>query len=403
MSYRRERYVPKGGPDGGDGGRGGNVVLVGDTALSTLEGFRHRRLYKAGHGGQGLGNLKHGKKGEDLELKVPLGTAGFIAKEDGSAAGRLGEVMVEGQRLMVASGGKGGRGNKHFTTAVHQAPRFAEKGAKGEERALRLELRLLADAGMVGLPNAGKSTLLAQATSARPKIGDYPFTTLEPQVGIVKVGYERFALADMPGLIAGAAGGTGLGEEFLRYIQRTAVLLHVLDGSREDPLEDVVQTNAEMGAFDQELLKKPQLLVVNKVDLPAVRECEGDLRRRLGVLNCRIHFVSAETGQGVQALMRQTFEAIHQARRGERGRPTPSFEVFRPLEEHDYRIRKVGRRFVLEGSGAPELVVPRDTTPEDYAGILRERLRRTRWKRLIERAGVGAGDVIEVGGVDIEW
>ena len=375
------------------------MILVGDPSLDTLSVFRHRRLYKAEHGGPGMGNLKHGKRGQDLVLPVPLGTIAY--REDGVA---VGEVTEAGHRLLVARAGKGGRGNKHFTTSVHQAPKFAEGGTKGEEMEIRLELRLLADAALVGLPNAGKSTLLSRASAARPRIGDYPFTTLEPQLGIVEAGWERFVLADMPGLIAGAAEGAGLGQEFLRHIQRTSVLLHVVDGQSDDLLRDIRQVEEEMQSFDPVLLEKPRLLVVNKIDIPAVRERREEHRRALKALHLPVYFVSAETGEGVDELSRDTLEVVKQARAVPgTGANAPEFQVFRPGEERGYQVRRMGAKYVIEGTETPDLVVPRDISEWQYRSVLRERLRRTRWRRVLERAGVEPGDAVVVGGVEIEW
>jgi GTP-binding protein len=316
----------------------------------------------------------------------------------------VGEVTEAGHRLLVARAGKGGRGNKHFTTSVHQAPKFAEGGTKGEEMEIRLELRLLADAALVGLPNAGKSTLLSRASAARPRIGDYPFTTLEPQLGIVEAGWERFVLADMPGLIAGAAEGAGLGQEFLRHIQRTSVLLHVVDGQSDDLLRDIRQVEEEMQSFDPVLLEKPRLLVVNKIDIPAVRERREEHRRALKALHLPVYFVSAETGEGVDELSRDTLEVVKQARAVPgTGANAPEFQVFRPGEERGYQVRRMGAKYVIEGTETPDLVVPRDISEWQYRSVLRERLRRTRWRRVLERAGVEPGDAVVVGGVEIEW
>jgi len=375
------------------------VVLIADPALDTLGNLRYRKLYKAESGGPGSGNLKHGRRGQDLVLPVPLGT---IASQPEGVP--LGEVVEAGQRLTAARGGHGGRGNKHFATAVHRTPRFAEKGGKGEEREITLELRLLADVGLVGLPNAGKSTLLARASEARPKIADYAFTTLEPQLGVVEIAYARFVLADIPGLIAGAAEGAGLGDDFLRHIQRTAVLLHVIDGTHEDILADALQIQEEMRSFDPALLQKPQVIVVNKIDVPGVSERIPMLKKMLTPLKAPVFLISAETGEGVSGLMSATLQAVQEARRASvQPHAEAEFQVFRPLEESGYSVRKLNGKFVLEGPGVPDLVVPRDTTPWEYAGILRERLRRTRWRRALERAGVKDGDKVEVGGVEIEW
>lgn len=398
ISFRRERYIPKGGPDGGDGGRGGDVALVGDPSLDTLGNLRHLRRYKAEKGGPGQGNLRHGKRGQDLLITVPVGTIAYGANDE-----RIGEVLEEGQRVILAKGGHGGRGNKHFATAVHRTPRFAESGEEGREGEIRLELRLLADVGLVGLPNVGKSTLLAQASAARPRIGGYPFTTLEPQLGVVEIEYERFVLADVPGLVEGAVAGVGLGGDFLRHIQRTAALLHLLDGTREDMAADARQIEEEMRSFDPALMEKPQLLAVNKVDISDVRERIPAIREQLAPLGGPPHFISAETGEGVGELMRDALGVVREARRARRGSAEAEFQVFRPRESGDYRVRKQNGKYVLEGPAVPDLVVPRETAPGEHAGILRERLRRTGWRRALEQAGAQAGDIVQAGETDIVW
>ena len=400
VSFRRERYIPKGGPDGGDGGRGGDVILVGDTSLATLSDLHYRKLYKAERGESGRGNLKHGRRGNDLLLAVPLGT---IARTAGGGA--LGEVVSEGFKVVVARGGRGGRGNKHFATSTHRVPRFAEKGGPGEEREIALELRLLADVGIVGLPNAGKSTLLGYASRARSRTGDFPFTTLQPQLGVVEVGFETFTLADLPGLIAGSADGAGLGIAFLRHIQRTAVLIHLVDGTSDTIARDIEQVREEMRRFDQTLLEKPQLLAVNKVDLPLVRDREAAIRRALAPEVAAVRFISADTGEGVRELMTDTWGAVREVRLEEKSSTPVDGKVFHPQHtNHEYSVRKSGDvRLILEGTEVPDLVVPRDMTPEEYAGIIRERLRRTPWRHALERAGAKPGDVIRVGERDIEW
>ncbi|MEO0009127.1 MAG: GTPase ObgE [candidate division WOR-3 bacterium] len=262
ISFRREKYVPRGGPDGGDGGDGGSVILRGSEHLQTLADYLYRRRYQAGRGQHGMGKNRHGRNGEDVVLPVPLGTDVY----DALTGEKLGEILHEGQELVVAQGGEGGRGNARFATPVEQAPRKAEPGAKGEERTLRLVLRLLADIGIVGLPNAGKSTLLRALTSARPRVADYPFTTLTPNLGVITGRNFRFTVADMPGIIAGAHEGKGLGLRFLRHIERTRMLLYVVDGAGT-PAEDLKILQEELRLYDQKLLSRPAVLVLNKADL----------------------------------------------------------------------------------------------------------------------------------------
>jgi len=261
ISFRREKFVPRGGPDGGDGGDGGSVWITGDQSLESLADLEYRRVYRAGKGGHGRGKRQHGRKGDSLYIPVPLGTDVYEGDR------LLGEILKPGQRLLVAKGGKGGRGNARFATSINVAPKVCEKGKPGEKRELRLVLRILAEVGIVGFPNAGKSTLLKRITSARPKIAPYPFTTLTPNLGVVKDGFYRYTIADLPGIIEGAHKGRGLGDRFLRHIERTKVLVFLLDNSRDDPLKDYEELKQEIRLYNPEILKKPRIVVFNKIDL----------------------------------------------------------------------------------------------------------------------------------------
>jgi GTP-binding protein len=270
LHFRREKYVPKGGPDGGDGGRGGSVYVVADPSLNTLYHYVHHRHHRAEGGGNGSQGRRHGSAGNDLLLRVPVGTV----VHDGESGETLGEVLTPGQRLLVARGGRGGLGNTHFATPTYQAPRIAEKGEPGEERTLLLELKLIADVGIVGRPNAGKSTLLQAITAARPKIADYPFTTLSPNLGVVVSDDYSFVVADIPGLIEGAHHGLGLGHEFLRHVERTTVLIHLVDGADGDVdavLGHIDAINTELALYSADLEARPQVVGVNKIDLPDAR------------------------------------------------------------------------------------------------------------------------------------
>jgi GTP-binding protein len=302
VAFRREKYVPRGGPSGGDGGDGGSVFLVGQGNRNTLYHLRFASLYAAERGRHGEGSNRAGRSGEDLEIPVPLGTAVF-AEETGEL---LGEVLEDGQRLQVAAGGRGGRGNARFATATHQAPRRADPGRDGEERRLRLELKLLADAGVIGLPNAGKSTLISVVSAARPKIADYPFTTLVPQLGVVAEGplSEPFVIADLPGLIAGAAEGAGLGIQFLRHVERCRVLVHLVDLSNPEgsALADLATVERELAAFNPELLERPRLIVGSKLDA-AQPERRRELSRIAGERGLPYLEISAATGEGVPRLV----------------------------------------------------------------------------------------------------
>ena len=302
VSFRREKFVPRGGPNGGDGGRGGSVILEADEGLGTLLDFRYRRHYTAPRGGHGEGSDRHGANGGDLVLRVPVGTT--VRERDTGLL--LGDLTADGERLDIARGGRGGRGNARFATSTHRAPRHAEPGEPGEERGLRLELRLLADVGVVGFPNAGKSTLVARLSAARPKIADYPFTTLVPTLGLVRLDVERsFVIADVPGLIPGASEGKGLGLRFLRHLERTRVLVHLLDldpATGRDPVEDWRTIQAELRAYSPELAARPQLVAANKIDLEGAaprlkRVVAMGRRRRLPVFP-----LAARTGHGLAEL-----------------------------------------------------------------------------------------------------
>ncbi|MGA8098871.1 MAG: GTPase ObgE [Candidatus Cybelea sp.] len=301
VAWRREKYVPKGGPAGGDGGHGGNVYLEATPELSTLVEFRYRRSFSAQSGRAGGSSNKSGKSGDDLTIQVPVGTLVFRTRTD-RERDFLADLKEAGARVLAAKGGRGGLGNQHFATSVRQAPRFAERGEPGERFALQLELRLLADCGIVGVPNAGKSTLLSVISAARPKIADYPFTTLEPQLGVVRVSDEdSFVMVDVPGLVEGAHEGTGLGDQFLRHVERTRALVHLLDGAKplDEILADKTTIEAELTAWNPTLREKPTLLVLNKLDLPDARESLSALQRRFP----EIRGISAATGEGVRDLV----------------------------------------------------------------------------------------------------
>jgi len=270
VSFRREKHVPFGGPDGGDGGDGGNVVILADLSVTSLRMFKRKRVYRASKGEGGKGKKKHGKSGEDLVLRVPAGTI-VLDKERSSDEALVADCAQAGQQAVVARGGRGGLGNTRFTSSTNQAPRIAQKGEVGEELSLILEMRLIADVGIIGFPNVGKSTLLAAASAAKPKIASYPFTTLEPVLGVVEVGLKSFVIAEIPGLIDGAHLGRGLGHDFLRHIMRTKILIHMIDGASASPVEDMVRVNAELSAFELTLAQKSQLVVINKIDLPQVQ------------------------------------------------------------------------------------------------------------------------------------
>jgi GTPase len=302
VSFRREKFVPRGGPSGGNGGNGGDVIAVADPQLTTLLDLRYQKLYKAGRGQHGMGSDCHGHRGDDRIINVPVGTI----IRDAATGELMGDLQAAGQRVVVASGGRGGKGNAHFVSSTHRSPRFAQPGEPGEERELDIELRLLADVGIIGLPNAGKSTLISVISSVRPKIADYPFTTLVPNLGVVGYDDKSFVVADIPGLIEGAHEGHGLGTKFLRHITRTSLLIHLIDGARidpVDPLKDWQIVNHELALFDPALAQKPQIVVVNKIDLAEAREQAQIVAKKLPECYRPLSLISAATTEGVQALV----------------------------------------------------------------------------------------------------
>ena len=314
VSFRREKYVPKGGPDGGDGGRGGDVWLVADNRLHTLQDFRLKRLYEAQNGQSGMGKQRHGRDGEDLVIAVPVGTLAYVREGD-EAERPAADLTVDGQNVVLARGGRGGKGNLHFKSSTMRTPRFAQPGEDGVELHVRLELKILADVGLIGLPNAGKSTLLSALSAARPKIAPYPFTTLSPQLGVMEQDDgRRLIVADIPGLIEGAHAGLGLGHTFLRHVERTRFVVHVLsfeDIGAKDPAEGFGLVNKELALYSPELAAKPQLLVVNKIDLATA----GDLallREQVAQSGMDVHFLSALTGFGVEELAEAMWERFEE-------------------------------------------------------------------------------------------
>lgn len=309
VSFRREKYVPEGGPNGGDGGRGGNVVIEGDKTLSTMIDFKYKKHYKADRGDHGKSSNMHGKNATESTIKVPLGT--MVKAEDGEI---LADITKDGQRVLVAAGGRGGRGNARFLTSKNKEPKFAENGEPGEEKWINLELKLIADVGIAGYPNAGKSTLISSVSKARPKIADYPFTTLEPHLGVVEIGQESFVLADIPGLIEGASQGIGLGHDFLKHLERTKLIIHLIDGSsiERSIYEAYCNINLELGLFNDTLKGKRQIVVVNKIDIPGVEEAADEFIERLkeqGIEEA-VFKVSAAARIGLEPLLYKALEFL---------------------------------------------------------------------------------------------
>jgi GTPase len=403
-TFRREAHVPRGGPDGGDGGRGGSVILQVDPGQTTLRDFRYSHRFKASRGGRGTGSRRHGKAGADLVLAVPPGTAVV----DDTSGALLADLVAVGQEATVARGGRGGLGNTHFKTATHQAPKHAQKGEPGEERTLRLELRLIADVGLVGLPNAGKSTLLASLTAATPKIADYPFTTLEPNLGVLDLGDEderRPTIADVPGLIEGASRGAGLGHAFLRHVERTRILVHLVDGTSADPEADFRVIRDELAAHDPALLDKPMLVAFNKVDQPSAAESWPAFRRAREHDALRGVAISAREGDGL-AELRATLAALLPSAAEMAAPPEPAGVVV-------HRFDSIGDGFVVErdGDGAFRVRgrrIERIAAQTDFAiGESAERFQRDLARLGIDaelrRAGVETGDLVRIGSTELEW
>lgn len=303
VSFRREKFIPRGGPDGGDGGKGGDVSVEVSAGLSTLLDLRHRPHLKAGRGGHGMGKNRHGANGKELVVRVPAGTV----VKDFDTGDVLADLTKPGERVVLLKGGRGGQGNARFATSTHKAPKFAQPGEPGEERKLRLELKLLADVGLFGFPSVGKSSFIAKVSAARPKIGDYPFTTLTPNLGVVHYkNYRTFVIADIPGLIEGAHRGAGLGHRFLKHVERTDLLLHFIDISRMpevDPVKQYEALNRELDLFSEELVKKRQIVVVNKIDLPMVRENLPHVIKHFAEKDIKVFPISAVTGEGIEPLL----------------------------------------------------------------------------------------------------
>lgn len=399
VHFRREKYVPRGGPDGGDGGKGGDVVLFVDAKKSTLSAFRRQRHFRAEDGRPGGGSNKTGRSAVDVRIPVPPGTIARL--EDGSI---LGDLVDPGQELIICRGGRGGRGNARYATARNQAPRMAEKGELGEEKWIELELRLVADVGIVGLPNAGKSTLLAAVTNAKPKVAAYPFTTLTPNLGVVELDIDiTMVLADIPGLIEGAHEGVGLGHDFLRHIQRTRVLIHLIDGSTPDPLADFSQINTELALFDQRLALKPQVVVINKIDLPDVRERLPELRQAFNKRGFEIFEISALARQGLRELLWRVHQLLEDT---EETKPEQEeLPVYRPepeLEEFLIELEPDGA-WRIKGKAIERAA---DMTYWEYDEAVRRfqgLLEHLGVEEALRTAGVEPGDTVRIGEYELEW
>ena len=395
ISFRREKYVPRGGPDGGDGGNGGNVALVATLGMSTLIDLHHNPRQVAGNGGHGTGKQHDGADGADRIIKVPAGTI----VRDYETQDILADLTVPDQTVIVARGGIGGKGNSRFKSSTFQAPRVAEKGEPGPEREISLEVKLIADVGLVGYPNAGKSTLLARTSAATPKIASYPFTTLIPNLGVVRIDREQnFVLADIPGLIEGAHKGAGLGHQFLRHIERTRMLIHVIDLSAtdgRDPIEDYEQLNLELGHYNPILTDLPQLIALNKTDIP---KAEVNIARVQAYFDKRKVFpISAITGDGVDELMQQAYRSLQylETKARKETETTITFEDVLPPEPRErFELNKTQKGFVVSGDEPRRAVVMTDMENEQALILLFRKLKKMGVINALTRAGVKEGDTI---------
>ena len=402
-TFRREAHVPRGGPDGGDGGRGGSIVLRVDPGQTTLRDFRYAHHFRAGGGGRGEGARRHGKAGAPKEIDVPPGTSVY----DDADGQLVADLVATGQTALVAKGGRGGLGNVHFATSTHRTPRHAQKGEPGVERWLRLELRLIADIGLVGLPNAGKSTLLAALTAATPKIASYPFTTLEPNLGVMELGPDddrRPTIADVPGLIEGASTGAGLGHAFLRHVERTRVLVHVVDGGDPDPEWDHDVIRGELEAHDPALLEKPFLVVFNKMDVPAAAARWPAFRDARAADGIPCVSVSAELRTGLDDLRALLAAALPAS--DEDTEPEPSGVVVHRLEElgDGFSVaRDPDGAFRVSGRRIERIAVQTDFEVEESAHRFQRDLDRLGIDAALRREGIERGDTVRIGKVELDW
>ena len=401
ISFRREKFVRQGGPDGGDGGRGGNVIFVASSHLNSLVTFQRNKHYRAGNGVHGTVQRMTGASGDDLRLEAPVGTI-IRNAETGDV---LADLTQPGQEVVVLAGGRGGRGNIHYATSARQAPRIAERGEPGEELWLKLELKLIADVGIVGVPNAGKSTLLSVVSAARPKIADYPFTTLQPNLGVVTIGeYDTLVLADIPGLIEGASEGVGLGHDFLRHIERTRVLIHLLDGLGADPLADWRMINEELALYNPGLAAKPQLVVLNKIDLPDAQAAEPDVRAAITAAGYPFMSISAVTGQGVQAM-------LYEIKRLADATPVTSavtsdepIIIRPPSDGKAFTIkREGGDRWRVRGKEIERIASMTYFEFDDSLTRFQTVLERSGITAALTEAGVKVGDTVFIGDQELEW
>ncbi|MCK9518327.1 MAG: GTPase ObgE [Dehalococcoidia bacterium] len=399
VSYHREKFVPKGGPDGGDGGRGGRVYLRAVDDVYTLEQYRSKRKFRAGDGTNGGPNLRAGANGADLYLDVPAGTVVI----DLATGDVIADLKHPGEEALVALGGRGGWGNKRFATSTNKTPTYSQKGQEGETVHLKLELRLLADVGLLGLPNAGKSTLLAAVSNAKPKIASYPFTTLEPMLGVVNVAYDRFTLADLPGLVEGASEGYGLGFEFLKHVRRCRVLLHVVDGTSPDPVTDFELIEGEVRAYDPKLDEIPRVIAVTKADLDPEMAAEHAETLSQHVER-PVHVISSTEQTGTVELMTELMDLVKAERERAEAEAPEDLVVLRPEPEDRFSVQRIDdSTFEVLGRGIVTFVEMMDTGMEGARDEVQRRLERWGVAKALQREGVKRGDTVLFGDAELTW
>ena len=398
VHFHREKYKPRGGPDGGDGGRGGDVILEVRPTLNTLFDFRHKSRYIADSGKNGGPNNMSGKSAKDLIIPVPPGTLVYEAK----TGDLLGDLVEDFQQLVVAKGGRGGRGNQHYANSRNQTPRMAERGVPEESKTLRLELKMIADVGIVGAPNAGKSSLLAVVSNAKPKIANYPFTTLTPNLGVAKLDVDTvLVLADIPGLIEGAHEGVGLGFSFLRHIQRTPVLIHVLDGLAEDPLSDFSQINSEMALFDERISEKPQIVAYSKMDIPSAQERWPDIEKQLEKLGFEVLPISTVTQENVKKLLWRAVEMLKEA---PEPAPVASMPVYRAAEDPKaFTVRKTDEGWEVRGEAIERSAAMTYWEHRESVRRFQRLMENIGVEEALREAGIEEGDTVMVGEYTLEW
>jgi GTP-binding protein len=403
VSFRREKFIPLGGPDGGEGGRGGDVVLQADSSITNLLHYQAQKTYQADDGRNGGGQKKHGRSGARLVLAVPPGT---VVTDMGLTAGEslVADLEETGQEVVAAQGGRGGSGNTRFTSSTNQAPRIAQKGEAGEEKRVILELRLIADVGVIGYPNVGKSSLLTAASAAKPRIASYPFTTLAPVLGMAEVGRKSFVMAEVPGLIQGAHRGRGLGHDFLRHVVRTRVLIHLVDGGSASPVDDMQRVNEELRLFNPALAQKPQLVAVNKIDLPQVEEKLESITEAFGVVGVKPLFISAAGGKGVAELKAAALKLLEEATGRDKAAEPPASKIFRPRpREAAISVSREGDVWVVAAPDLERLVTGTDTRDAEARRQLQGQFNRLGLTTALKRAGTKVGDRVRLGKLEWEW